>query len=114
MKVLIIEDEKILCESIVSYLKQENFTCDTANEYAAAIDKIESFDYDCILLDINLPGGSGLDILTQLKKSNRMDGVLIISAKNSLEDKITGLKLGADDYLSKPFHLSEAATFPGQ
>lgn len=107
MKVLIIEDEKTLCESIVSYLKQENFTCDIANDYAAAIEKTESFDYDCILLDLGLPGGSGLDILTQLKKSNRMDGVLIISARNSLEDKIAGLQLGADDYLPKPFHLSE-------
>jgi DNA-binding response OmpR family regulator len=107
MKVLIIEDEKTLCESIVSYLKQENFTCDIANDYATAIEKTESFDYDCILLDINLPGGSGLDILTELKKNNRMDGVLIISAKNSLEDKIAGLQLGADDYLAKPFHLSE-------
>ncbi|HXB45530.1 MAG TPA: response regulator transcription factor, partial [Puia sp.] len=67
----------------------------------------ESFDYDCILLDINLPGGSGLDILKQLKQNKKMDGVLIISARNALEDRITGLQLGADDYLQKPFHLSE-------
>ena len=107
MKVLVIEDEKSLCESIVSYLKQEDFISDTANEYKSAIEKIETFDYDCILLDINLPGGSGLDILKQLKKNKKMDGVLIISARNSLQDKITGLQLGADDYLAKPFHLSE-------
>jgi len=107
MKILIIEDEKHLSESIVSYLKQESFICDTAVDYGGAIEKIESFDYDCILLDINLPGGSGLDILKQLKLNKKMDGVLIISARNALEDRITGLQLGADDYLPKPFHLSE-------
>jgi DNA-binding response OmpR family regulator len=107
MKVLIIEDEKHLSESIISYLKQESFICDIAIDYATAIDKIESFDYDCILLDINLPGGSGLDILKQLKQNKKTDGVLIISARNALEDRITGLQLGADDYLQKPFHLSE-------
>lgn len=107
MKVLIIEDEKHLSESIVSYLKQENFICDAAADYSRAIDKIESFDYDCILLDINLPGGSGLDILKQLKQNKKMDGVLIISARNALEDRVMGLQLGADDYLPKPFHLSE-------
>jgi DNA-binding response OmpR family regulator len=107
MKVLIIEDEKSLCESIINYLKQENFICDSANNYIGAIEKIEWFEYDCILLDINLPDGSGLNILKQLKENKKMDGVLIISARNSLEDKITGLQLGADDYLPKPFHLSE-------
>jgi DNA-binding response OmpR family regulator len=107
MKVLIIEDEKTLCDSITSYLKQENFICDSANNYADAVEKIEWFEYDCILLDINLPGGSGLNILKQLKENKKMDGVLIISARNSLEDKISGLQLGADDYLPKPFHLSE-------
>jgi DNA-binding response OmpR family regulator len=107
MKVLLIEDEKALSESILSYLKQQQFTCDTADSFSAAMEKIETFDYDCILLDITLPGGNGLDILTALKKARKMDGVLIISAKNSLEDKINGLQLGADDYLAKPFHLSE-------
>ena len=107
MKVLIIEDEKALSDSIVSYLKQENFICDSADNYREAIEKIEWFSYDCILLDIGLPGGSGLQILRQLKEDKKMDGVLIISARNALEDKVTGLQLGADDYLSKPFHLSE-------
>ena len=107
MKILVIEDEKTLCDSITSYLKQENFICDAANDYKNAVEKIESFEYDCILLDINLPGGSGLHILKQLKENKKMDGVLIISARNSLEDKIQGLQLGADDYLPKPFHLSE-------
>src|SRR5580704_41268 len=107
MKVLLIEDEKLLCDSIVSYLKQENFICDAVFNYKDAIEKIEWFEYDCILLDLNLPDGSGLDILKQLKKNKKTDGVLIISARNSLEDKISGLQLGADDYLAKPFHLSE-------
>jgi DNA-binding response OmpR family regulator len=107
MKVLVIEDEKLLVESISTCLKQEGFVCEAAEDFRSALEKIESFDYDCILLDINLPGGSGLDILSQLKKNKKMDGVLIISARNSLEDKITGLQLGADDYLPKPFHLSE-------
>ena len=107
MKLLVIEDEKSLRESIISCLKLEGFISEVAVEYRAAIEKIESFDYDCILLDINLPGGSGLDILKQLKKNKKMDGVLIISARNSLQDKVTGLQLGADDYLAKPFHLSE-------
>jgi len=107
MKILIVEDEKALCDSIASYLRQEDFICDSAENYQQAIDKIESFDYDCILLDITLQDGNGLDILKELKKNNKSDGVLIISARNSLSDKITGLTLGADDYLPKPFHLSE-------
>ncbi|MCW3090164.1 MAG: DNA-binding response regulator [Ferruginibacter sp.] len=107
MKILIIEDEKALSESIVTYLRGEMYVCETAADFASALDKTESFDYDCILLDLMLPGGSGLEILKELKANNKLDGVLIISAKNSLDDKVAGLKLGADDYLSKPFHLSE-------
>jgi|ERR1019366_5036712 DNA-binding response OmpR family regulator len=107
MKVLIIEDEKELSQSIATYLKSEDYICEIAPDFNKALEKTELFDYDCILLDITLPGGSGLQILKELKANNKMDGVLIISAKNSLDDKVTGLKLGADDYLSKPFHLSE-------
>lgn len=107
MKILIIEDEKLLSESMVTYLKGEMYLCETAFDYITALNKTESYDYDCILLDIMLPGGSGLEILKELKKNNKLDGVLIISAKNSLDDKVAGLMLGADDYLSKPFHLSE-------
>ncbi len=107
MKILIIEDEKELSESIATYLKGENYICEIAGDFNKAIEKTELYDYDCILLDITLPGGNGLEILRELKINNKMDGVLIISAKNSLDDKVTGLTLGADDYLSKPFHLSE-------
>src|ERR1019366_667333 len=107
LKILIIEDENELSESIATYLKGENYICEIAPDFNKAIEKTELYDYDCILLDITLPGGSGLEILKELKANNKMDGVLIISAKNSLDDKVTGLTLGADDYLAKPFHLSE-------
>lgn len=107
MKILIIEDEAELARSISEYLSGENYLCETAGTFGEAMDKIEAFDYDCILLDIMLPGGSGLTILEELKKLHKQDGVIIISAKNALDDKIEGLKLGADDYLTKPFHLSE-------
>lgn len=107
MKILIIEDEKELSEAIATYLKGENYICEIAADYNSALEKIDVYDYDCILLDISLPGGSGLNILAELKADNKIDGVLIISARNSIDDKVTGLTLGADDYLAKPFHLSE-------
>lgn len=107
MKLLIIEDEKELAESIASYMKGEDYRCEIAPDFNTALEKTDLHDYDCILLDITLPGGSGLEVLRELKANNKLDGVLIISARNSLDDKITGLKLGADDYLPKPFHLPE-------
>lgn len=107
MKILIIEDEIDLSNAIAAYLKGQDYLCETTGNFNDAIEKTELFDYDCILLDITLPGGSGLEVLKQLKANNKMDGILIISAKNSLDDKIKGLTSGADDYLSKPFHLSE-------
>ena len=107
VKILIVEDEKKLGESIATYLKAQDYTCEIAADYRSALDKTELYNYDCILLDITLPGGNGLSVLKELRSNNKTDGVLIISAKNSLDDKVTGLTLGADDYLSKPFHLSE-------
>ena len=107
MKILIIEDEKALSESISTYLKVQDYICETAADFNTAIEKTEGYDYDCILLDIGLPGGSGLRVLKELRANNKMDAVFIISAKNSIDDKVAGLGLGADDYLSKPFHLSE-------
>jgi DNA-binding response OmpR family regulator len=107
MKVLIIEDEKELSRNMSEYLKAESYSCEMAPDFKAALTKSEAFDYDCIILDISLPDGSGLDILKELKANNRSEGVIIISAKNSIDDRIKGLNLGADDYLSKPFHLSE-------
>ena len=107
MKILIVEDEIELSKSMVTYLQRDSYTCDVAYNFKDGMDKIESFDYDCILLDISLPDGNGLQILKALKDDDKLDGVIVISAKNSLDDKIAGLNLGADDYLPKPFHLSE-------
>lgn len=107
MKILIIEDEIELAESIAEYLSEENYLCEFAKTFADANNKIEQFEYDCIILDIMLPDGNGLKILEKLKLQNKQDGVIIVSAKNALDDKIQGLQMGADDYLTKPFHLSE-------
>ena len=94
-------------ETIRASLQKEQFVVETASDYFSALDKINDYDYDCILLDIMLPGGSGLDLLRELKHLRRNDSVIIISAKDSLDDKVDGLDLGADDYLTKPFHLAE-------
>jgi len=109
MKILVIEDETTLAQSIGTYLSDENYLCEFAGTFEEAIYKVEAYDYDCILLDLMLPGGDGIKILEELKAQNKQEGVIIISAKNSLEDKIKGLQIGADDYLTKPFHLSELA-----
>ncbi len=107
MKILVIEDERALSSSIVEFLTSEQYSCETAFDVASAIEKINFHDYDCILLDISLPGGSGLEVLKTLKAHGKTDGVIIISAKNAVDDRILGLELGADDYLPKPFHLPE-------
>lgn len=107
MKILIIEDELEIATSIKSYLKTNDILCETATNYKMAVDKITAHDYDCILLDLMLPDGDGLTILKELKNQNKNEGVIIISAKENLETKIEGFNLGADDYLTKPFHLSE-------
>jgi DNA-binding response OmpR family regulator len=107
MKLLVIEDEASLLKSIIEFFTQEDFLCETATSFNEGIKKAEDFQYDCIILDINLPGGSGLKILEYLRHHKKGDGVIIISARDSLDDKIAGLDLGADDYLTKPFHLSE-------
>jgi DNA-binding response OmpR family regulator len=107
MKILIIEDEKELASSITTYLSQEKYVCECVNNFAFASEKTDLYDYDCLIVDIMLPDGNGLDIIKNLKKNKPETGVIIISAKNSLDDKITGLDIGADDYLTKPFHLSE-------
>lgn len=107
MKILIIEDEKDLREVMTRSLEKERFIVETAVDYPTALQKINDYDYDCILLDIMLPGGNGLSILEELKKLKKRESVIIVSAKDSIEDKVTGLDLGADDYLAKPFHLAE-------
>lgn len=107
MKILIIEDEKELAQNIADYLSEENYLCEFAATYAQALEKINLYQYDCILLDLMLPGGNGLQLLQTLKDLNKEEGIIIISAKNATEDKVSGLKIGADDYLAKPFHLPE-------
>ena len=107
MKILIVEDEPSLQELIKRTLEKERYVVECASTYQSALRKIEDYHYDCILLDIMLPDGNGLSILEVLKKMQKHDSVIIISAKDALEDKIAGLELGADDYLAKPFHLAE-------
>jgi len=107
MKILVVEDELDLLESIEEVLKQENAVVERATTELEALDKALIYDYDCILLDINLPDGSGLKVLEELKRMKKSDGVLILSARQSLDDKLLGLDLGADDYMTKPFHFAE-------
>lgn len=107
MKILIVEDEDSLREVMIRSLEKERYVVESASTFREASFKINDYDYDCIVLDIMLPGGSGLTLLEELKRLRKRDSVIIISAKDSLEDKIRGLDLGADDYLTKPFHLAE-------
>ncbi|WP_107039726.1 response regulator transcription factor [Brumimicrobium mesophilum] len=107
MKILIIEDEVDLRETIKESLLKEKYIVESAEDFTSALDKISIYDYDCILLDIMLPNGNGLDLLEELKKMGKSENVIIVSAKNSLDDKVKGLALGADDYLTKPFHIAE-------
>ncbi len=109
MKLLIIEDEISLQEIMASTLKKEGYIVETASTCRAAEDKLSVYSYDCVILDIGLPDGSGLDILSQIKSSGNPVNVIITSARDSIEDKIRGLELGADDYLAKPFHIAELA-----
>ena len=107
MKVLIIEDELGLQQSIQKYLGHQGFVCEVAGDFKTGMEKIFNFNYDCVVVDIGLPYGNGLDIIKELKEIEAKSGIIIISAKNALEDKLKGLELGSDDYLTKPFHLSE-------
>jgi DNA-binding response OmpR family regulator len=107
MKILLIEDELELANSLIAFFKSNNVICEHANDVFSALDKIGSFTYDCVVLDIMLPDGTGFEILKELKKLNKTDGVIMISAKDGLTTRLEGLTLGADDFLIKPFHMSE-------
>ena len=107
MKILIVEDEASLLEIMTATLKKEGYVVENATDHDSAIGKLSVYAYDCVLLDIMLPGGSGLDVLEHIRKQNTKTNVIIISAKDSIDDKVKGLELGADDYLAKPFHLAE-------
>jgi DNA-binding response OmpR family regulator len=107
MKILIIEDEQGLRQSIQKYLEYQGYVCEAAGDFVTGMEKVRTFNYDCVVVDIGLPYGNGLDIVKELKEIESKSGIIIISAKNALEDKLKGLELGSDDYLTKPFHLSE-------
>ncbi len=107
MKLLLVEDEKELAANVQTYLANEGNRCELAKNYNEALDRLAGFNYDVVILDLMLPDGSGLDVLKVIQKEHTETGVLIVSAKNALDDKIKGLELGADDYLTKPFHLPE-------
>lgn len=107
MKILVIEDEYKLSNSIKTYLEDQGYLCEQAFNFNDAKMMAGSYDYDCVLLDLMLPGGDGLDILREIRKQHNGEGVIIISAKDSIDDRVTGLEIGADDYLPKPFALPE-------
>ncbi len=107
MKLILIEDERELSKTISSYLKEEQYKIDNAYSYSEASSLINIYEYDCALVDLMLPDGNGLDLIKKIKEVNRQCGIIIISAKESLDDKIYGLNTGADDYITKPFHLAE-------
>lgn len=107
MKILVIEDEKGLREVIHQTLEAEKYIVETAADFRSGLNKIGSYDYDCILVDIMLPDGNGLDLVREIKAMGKKEALIIISAKDAIDDKVTGLDLGADDYLTKPFHLAE-------
>ncbi|NER02410.1 MAG: response regulator transcription factor [Okeania sp. SIO3C4] len=107
MKVLVVEDEKSLQESILEFLTKEGYVHEAVSDFTSALDKVSIYDYDIVLLDIGLPDGNGLDLIPKIKSGSKTTGIIIISAKNAVDDRVAGLEMGADDYLTKPFHLSE-------
>lgn len=107
MNILLVEDESPLANSVLSYLEKDGCHCEWASTFDKGQEKINLYSYDCVLIDITLPGGSGLDLIRELKKTKNNTGIIIISAKNSTDDRISGLEIGSDDYLIKPFDLAE-------
>lgn len=107
MKLLIIEDEQDLLNLMLRYLKREGYVCEYANTFQEGYKKINNFEYDCAVVDLNLPGGDGLKLVNFLREDNTQTGIIITSARDTVDDRISGLDVGADDYLTKPFNLSE-------
>ncbi|GAB3705035.1 response regulator transcription factor [Spirosoma flavus] len=107
MKILLVEDEPALQASIQRYLEGENYVVTTAATYREAVIKAHDYDYDCLIVDLMLPDGNGLDLVRELKNRQSTAGIIVVTAKDALADKLTGLDAGADDYLTKPFHLPE-------
>jgi DNA-binding response OmpR family regulator len=107
MNVLIVEDEKDLMDAMAIYLNSAGFSCEKASDLNTALRFIKNKDFDCIVLDIGLPDGSGFDVIREMHQSEHPTAIVIISARNALDDRLTGLNIGADDYITKPFHLPE-------
>ncbi|XAZ81886.1 response regulator transcription factor (plasmid) [Fibrella sp. ES10-3-2-2] len=107
MKILLVEDEPSLLQAMRQYLEEDSYVVTTAATFAKASMALNDYDYDCVVVDIGLPDGNGLNLIRQLKTAEKGSGLIIISAKDSLDDKLTGLELGSDDYITKPFHLPE-------
>ena len=107
MKVLIVEDEKLIADSLKKGLEQENMVCDVAYDGEAGYDLASSEEYDVILLDLMLPAKPGLALAADLRKNKITTPILMLTAKGEVEDKVTGLNIGADDYLAKPFAFEE-------
>ncbi len=107
MKILIVEDEKQLLDSMMTFLKESGMLCEKAETLAEASEKADLYEYDCVVLDIGLPDGSGLKVINVLQKKQNQTGIVILSAKNSLDDRLLGLNFGADDYVTKPFYMPE-------
>jgi DNA-binding response OmpR family regulator len=107
MKILIVEDEKQLLDSMLIFLKESGMICEKAETLAEASEKADLYEYDCVVLDIGLPDGSGLKVINVLQQKQKQTGIVILSAKNSLDDRLVGLNFGADDYVTKPFYMPE-------
>ena len=107
MQILIVEDEQSLMESMVAYLELEGFKCEQASSYHAGLCSLDKHDYICMLIDLNLPDGDGLELVKMARQNQTSSGIIIVSARSALEERVKGLEVGADDYLVKPFHLSE-------
>jgi DNA-binding response OmpR family regulator len=107
MKLLIVEDNFQLADDLARFLTENGFIVEIADTISKAKDKISVYEYDLVILDLGLPDGSGLDLIPEFKKLNRDPGILIVTAKNAVEDKVMGLELGADDFITKPFHKAE-------
>ncbi len=111
MKILILEDERALSNSIIDYLTVVGHVCEVAYDFSTAIEKIELYEYDCFIVDINLPDGNGLDVIKRIKEKRLVAGIIIISARDSIENRVEGIEIGADHYLNKPFHLAELSAY---
>jgi DNA-binding response OmpR family regulator len=107
MKILLVEDEPALQQAVHTYLEGEGYIVSTADTYPQAAQKVNDYDYDCVVVDLMLSGGNGFELVRDLKKNGSTAGIIVVTARDTLSDKLTGLDLGADDYLTKPFHLPE-------